>query len=95
MNALERLDDITVHLNSAIDSIKELPERFEPLGFHVGQGGRDIGEEGHTGTGCILDPCYSNVEKLTRLFGATPVSEEGLDLADSLLGVQMSKGGAA
>jgi hypothetical protein len=76
MNALERLDDITVHLDSAVDSIKELPERFEPLGFHVGQGGsRDVSEKGHTGAGCILDPCHSNAEKLTPLFGATPVSD--------------------
>jgi hypothetical protein len=74
MNALERLDDITVHLNSAVDSIKELPERFEPLGFHVEQGGRDVSEEGHTGASCILDPCHSNAKKLTQLFGATPVS---------------------
>jgi hypothetical protein len=73
MNALERLDDITVHLDSAVDRIKELPERFEPLGFHVGQGSRDVGEEGHSGAGCILDPCHSNAEKLTQLFGAAPV----------------------
>jgi virulence-associated protein VapD len=74
MNALERLDDTTVHLESAVDSMKELPERFEPLGFHAGQGSRDVGEEGHTSASCILDPCNSNVEKLTWLFGTTPVS---------------------
>jgi hypothetical protein len=55
MNALERLNCIRVHLDGAIDSRKELPEGFEPLGFHVGQGGRDVGEEGHTHAGCILD----------------------------------------
>jgi hypothetical protein len=53
---LERLDDITIQLDSAVDGIEKLLERFEPLGFHVGQGSRDVGEEGHTGAGCILDP---------------------------------------
>jgi hypothetical protein len=36
MNALEGLDGITVHLNSAVDGKKELPEKLQPLGFHVG-----------------------------------------------------------
>jgi hypothetical protein len=36
MNALKRLDGITVHLDSAVDGKKKSPERFQPLGFHVG-----------------------------------------------------------
>jgi hypothetical protein len=48
MNVLERLDNITVLLDGAIDSKKELPEGMKPLGFHVGQGGGNVGEEGHT-----------------------------------------------
>jgi len=74
MNALKRLDGSTVHLDSAVDGKKELPERLQPLGFHVGEGGGDVSEEGHASADCILDPCHSNAEELTRLFGTSPVS---------------------
>jgi hypothetical protein len=68
MNALERLD------NGTIDSKKELPKGLKPLGFHVGQGGGNVGEKGHTHAGSILDPRHSNAKKLAGLFGALPVS---------------------
>jgi hypothetical protein len=36
MNALERLDNVVVYLDGAVDGGKVKPKGFEPFGFHVG-----------------------------------------------------------
>ena len=74
MNPLERVDNVVVHFDGAVDGGKVMPKGFEPFGFQVGEVGGNVGEEGNSSASRVLYPCHCNTEENARLLWTSPVS---------------------